>query len=249
MGRVIYEPRGRAREYSPLACNLYRGCSHGCRYCYGPAVSYSTLATWSRNVAPRTGVIEALRHDAAKMRGDKRLVLLCFVCDPYQPIDAEYGLTRQALDILGQHNMKVQVLTKGGMVAARDFDLIRKYGVRFGTTLLFTDDKLRAEWEGNAAPVQSRIEAIRMAHDLGIYTWVSVEPVIDPAEALSVIENLHDSVDYWKIGKLNHMREVEARIDWHAFYKDVTALLRSLKAKFYIKNDLRVFAQAPLSQG
>lgn len=35
---VIYEPRGRAREYAPLACNVYSGCDHGCKYCYAPAV-------------------------------------------------------------------------------------------------------------------------------------------------------------------------------------------------------------------
>lgn len=193
-------------------------------------------------MAPRNGVLDLLSRDASDMAGDRRLVLLCFLCDPYQPADTVHALTRQALEILGEHNMNCQVLTKGGTLASRDFDLMKKHGFRFGTTLLFMNEKLQAEWEPHAAPVHNRIEAIRTAHDLGIYTWVSVEPVIDTAEALAVIESLSDCVDFWKIGKLNHMPKVEAEIDWHAFYQEVTSLLRSLKAKFYIKDDLRAFA-------
>ena len=134
------------------------------------------------------------------------------------------------------------------MAAACDFDLLKQYGFQFGTTLVFTSERLRSYWEPNAATVVSRIEAIRRAHDLGIYTWVSVEPVIDPHEAMSVIEKLYDVVDFWKIGKLNHMRKVEALVDWHMFYENVTALLESFRAKYYIKNDLRAFARQQIQR-
>lgn len=245
MARIIYEPRGRAREYSPLACNLYRGCSHGCKYCFGPSIARTTVAKWSRDAVPRDRVIELLHRDALELSGDSRQVLLCFLCDPYQPIDKEYALTRTALQLLGEHRMRAQVLTKAGTAATRDFDLMKKYRFHFGTTLVFINDGLRAKWEPHAATVEDRIAAIRGAHRRGIYTWVSVEPVIEADQALTVIECLRGAVDFWKIGKLNHMASVEAKTDWARFYRDVTGLLRQIRANFYIKKDLRAFATHP----
>ena len=76
-----------------------------------------------------------------------------------------------------------------------------------------------------AAPIAERIEAIRAARAAGIFTWVSVEPVVDTAEAIEVIETLRDEVDLWKVGKLNHDRQRESAIDWRRFLADVEAAL------------------------
>ena len=242
MPRVIYEPRGRAREYSALACNLYRGCGHGCLYCYAPGVQFTSREKWTTDVAPRKGVIDQIRVDAAGLRGDPRAVLLCFLCDPYQPLDDQQRLTRDALHVLGENKIRVQVLTKGGTRAARDFDLFSRFGFIFGSTILFRDDRLREKWEPFAAPIENRFEAVRAAHGRGISTWVSLEPVIHPNEALKVIKGLHEHVDFWKVGKLNHMPDVEKLIDWGSFYSEVTDLLQSIGAQYYIKNDLTKYS-------
>ena len=57
--RVVYEPKGRAREYSELACNLYRGCVHGCRYCYAPACMRTTGEKWHARAEARPKVDHA----------------------------------------------------------------------------------------------------------------------------------------------------------------------------------------------
>jgi hypothetical protein len=77
---------------------------------------------------------------------------------------------------------------------------------------------------------------------MGIFTWVSVEPVVDPAEAIKVVETLRGEVDLWKIGKLNHDREREASIDWHRFLMDVEAALEG--HHYLIKKDLERFRGA-----
>lgn len=107
-----------------------------------------------------------------------------------------------------------------------------------GSTVLFSDDSLRKKWEPYASSIEERMQVIKEAHRLGIFTWVSLEPVIEAKEALKVIEALHGYVDFWKVGKLNHMASVERRTDWAAFYIDVTKLLLGMGAEYYIKNDL-----------
>jgi len=75
---IIYEPKGRAREYCKLAANLYRGCGHGCRYCYAPAATRADREKFYREPVPRKNVIEELSKDARRFELKfKGPVLLC----------------------------------------------------------------------------------------------------------------------------------------------------------------------------
>lgn len=238
---LIYEPKGRAREYSPLACNLYRGCTHGCRYCYAPGCMRTTSAKWHEGAVARSRVLELFEKDAATLRGDPRKILFSFLSDPYQPLEATEKITRQALGLVRKYNLKSQILTKGGRLVERDFDVMKACGTELGVTLCFVDDAMRREWEPEAASVAERLQLLCNAHVAGLHTWVSLEPVIDPAQALAVIREAHPWVSFWKVGKLNHMKEVESKVDWGRFRRDVEALLKRVKAHYYIKDDLRAF--------
>jgi DNA repair photolyase len=235
--QVIYEPKGPAREYAPLAVNLALTCPHGCRYCYAPATLRTTAAAFHVATWPRDGVLEKLRHDAEllKARGCTDEILLCFLCDPYAP-----GLERTttaALHILAAAGLNATVLTKGGMRARHDFPIMQDAGFRFGTSLSWATDTDRAKWEPFAASVQSRIDALTWAHNAGIKTWLSMEPVIDPAQACALVPLLADVVDEWKIGKWNHAAAAAA-IDWQAFRRDIVRELESVGANDYLKRDL-----------
>jgi DNA repair photolyase len=259
--QAIYEPRGAAREYAPLACNLYRGCVHGCRYCYSPATLRMSREEFHGSSRPRPGILEALEKDARRLVSSRPVgmpyVLLCFTSDPYPPSASGFvapkqddwlrgtsppapndsSTTRRALEILAAHDVPVEVLTKAGTRAARDFDLLATMRAAFATTLLFTDDRDRAEWEPNAAPVEDRIEAIREAHRRSIPTWVSVEPIIDPKQALALIETLSDIVDEWRIGKLNH-HPLAATIDWAAWAPRLLDAAQASGRRYMIKDAL-----------
>ena len=238
MGQIIYEPKGPALEYSPLACNLWLSCTHKCTYCFGPAVLHKKPEEFFIEAPARKDILKKLEADCIEMQGDPRPVLLCFVCDAFQPHDAGPAVTRQALEIMEQYHMTAQILTKGGTRAARDFDILRRNKWKFGTTLLLSEPDSRKEWEPGAASIIDRIRAICLAHEMGIFTWVSVEPVVDPDQALKVIEALEalKVVDSWKIGKLNHRKEREMKIDWSKFLRDVRSLLKD--RPYYIKTDL-----------
>lgn len=237
---VIYEPRGRAKEYAPLACNLYMGCTHGCSYCYAPGCMRKTSRSWHECAVPRKNVLALFEKDAKALSGDPRRVLFCFLSDPYQPLERTEKLTHQGIRIAHKHNVKIDILTKGDTaLIARDLPLMKLAGVHLGITLSFINDDSRKEWEPYASSVENRLAILKKAHNAGIYTWVSMEPVIKPDEALEVIRRAHTYVDFWKVGKLNHNKAVEATVDWRKFRKDAEMLLKSVRAEYYIKDDLR----------
>ena len=170
----IYTPKGRALEYSSLALNLYTGCLHGCRYCYGPGVFRRKKKEFFTDVKPRENLLEKLEIQCKKIKGDPRDVLLCFGSDPYQPLTPSLDITREALLILEKYEMRVQVLTKGGMRAARDFDILKRNDWKFGSTIMIYDDvALRCQWEPASPKIENRIIAITEAKRQGIYTWIS----------------------------------------------------------------------------
>lgn len=240
-GLVIYEPKGRALEYAPLALNLYKGCGHGCVYCYAPKASYNVNDF--HNPIPRPNIIQRLAKDAPQAAANAPIgdVLLCFTCDPYQPIDTEYQLTRQAIKILHENNLSVTILTKGGKRAERDFDLLTpSESDSFAVTLTFLSEQPSLKWEPRAAIPEERIASLKRAHNLGIKTWVSLEPVIDPDETIEIIKQTHAFVDLYKVGKMNY-HSIEESIDWSKFLRNVKTVLEARGCEYYIKKDLRVY--------
>ena len=235
---VIYETSGAAREYTHLAINTYHGCRFACKYCYAPAIARKSMAEWCKNPQPKANILQRIEADAKKMYGDPRPILLCFTSDPYQ--DAESAeLTRKTLLILEKYKLTATVLTKAGMNAVQDFDILKRNGWEFGTTLSYVSGSIQKEWEPYSAHPADRVDAIMKAHSMGIKTWVSVEPVMDTSEALKMIYTTERVVDFWKIGKMNHRK---LNIDWKKFHDDAVVLLDSLGAKYYIKKELAAFA-------
>ncbi len=245
---TIYEPKGKAFEYAPLALNLYTGCAHACRYCYAPSIMRQSLAVFAENPHPRPGIIEALKAEVCRRQPDDRPVLLCFLSDPYQPCEAEHRVTRQAIIILGEAGFKMRVLTKGTQLAMRDADLFIKYGVDLGATLVFDNDTDRQQWEPNATPTAARLAGLEAHKFAGGRTWASLEPVMDPAQTLEIMYKGKGIVDVWKIGKLNHDRSREAEIDWPEFLHRALANLARWETAYYIKDDLWRFATAEVRE-
>jgi len=237
MFRPIYEPRTKAKEYCDLAVNIYTGCNHGCIYCYArmmfkrfhPGEDFA-------DVKPRDGIVEAVKNQLSGGKYKDKKIMLCFMCDPY-PANIDTIPTREVIKAIKDVGDYVSVLTKGGMRAARDFDLYGE-GDSFGSTLTFADADKSLEWEPKAAEPLGRIQAIVEAHERGIKTWVSLEPVIKTQDAINFVHDLHRHVDLWKIGRWNYDLRAE-KIDWGRFGRNIESILKILKCNYYIKEDLR----------
>ena len=244
---VIYETRGRAKEFCPLAINLYSGCGHRCTYCYGPDVIRRNRQDWYDRPVPRLSTLDIQRSAARWMRDIPRLtevggdlwrqtILLCFVTDPYQPIEEEWKLTRQTIKILHTHGFPVTILTKAGPLAQRDFDLLGPADT-FATTLTTTNAMPSIRWEPRAGLPGTRLHNLWSAKNAGIQTWASLEPVIDPDWTYTLIHEAHTLVSHFKIGTMNYAQPNRS-IDWKDFATRVQILCDKLGVGYYIKKDL-----------
>lgn len=236
----IYEPTGRAREYSPLALNYFRGCTHNCLYCYVPKmfVRYNVNYDHTHCVAPEESGYLSLENSAKKLQGCNKQILLSFTGDPYCGIETD--CTTKVLQILNKHNHKVAILTKGGKRCLKDIELFQQFGerIKVGATLTFDNEKDSLEWESGAATPAERMEALKILNKKGIKTWVSLEPVIVPEQALNLLTQVAPYVDHVKIGKLNNYKGIDKDVDWSRFLEDAVTLCRKLDLKFYIKKSL-----------
>ena len=239
MAKIIYEPSGKAKEYCDLAVNLYKGCSHACKYCYAPSATFTSREDFNNHQEPRKNIIEKLRVDAQNNQGNGDHVLLSFTSDAYQHLDQELQLTRQAIKILKENGYNIVILSKAGKRAERDFDLLDNNDF-VGTTLTCDNEKDSLKWEPRAAIPKERIEMIKKAKNKGFGTWVSLEPVIYPEQSLNLIDITKDFVDLFKVGKLNYNKKAN-EINWTDFAHDAIDKLKRYDKQYYIKKDLREY--------
>ena len=239
---IIYEPKGKAREYSPLSANFYSGCNHGCLYCYAPGIRRMSRDQYLDEV-PRRNALQEFERDCKKNYGTDKAVLFCFMTDPYNILEKELAITREGLKIALKNKIPVQVLTKSSLVL-RDIDVMKKFGtsINVGMTLTCSKESTQHEWEPNASTPDERINTIRRLKEVNIPTWASFEPVYKPDESIEMIKRSLPYVDMYKVGKINNYRDVDKGIDWDDFLGEAITILRANNKKVYIKHDLRLAA-------
>jgi DNA repair photolyase len=245
---VLYTPSGRAGEYANhgYAVNLYDGCSHKCAYCYVPQVLHRTRELFHFKVEPRNNILQRLEKDLSKVGILDEPIFLCFTCDPY-PANTDATTTREALKLIKASGNNVRILTKGNN-AYSDFDLLDNND-EFGVTLTFDNMFDSREWEPGVHSPYSRTEALRLANQLGIKTWASFEPVIEPEQTLRLAKCISHYCDLMKFGKLNHAnrlpesyKDLVWHIDWKKFALDVIALMQEIGYTNYVlKEDLKAY--------
>ena len=227
----IYKPKG-AAEYGDYAVNIYIGCPHRCYYCFAPQVLHREWEAFHSRVEPRKDIVRELRQQLEREQIIGQLVHLCFTCDPY-PVRYGTATTREVIQALKEYGNHIQILTKGD--GSRDFDLLDDedwYGVTISC-----DDPMAETAEPGAVSPESRLYDLEKAKCKGINTWVSFEPVLDPAAVLDCIKGCAYFIDRVKIGKLNYH---PSDIDWAKFGRGAVAACREMDLDYYIKSSLRV---------
>lgn len=240
---AIYEPKGRAREYSPLALNYFKGCDHGCKYCYVPPMMSRFNSEYRHSVVNIEVDYKAIESSARKFQGCNKQILFSFTTDPYTIL--ENGQTKRVLEILNFYGHKVAILTKGGSKVLKDIETFKLFGdrIKIGQSLTFDNDIDSNIWEVKAALPNDRIFALEYLASEGIKTWASFEPTIIPEQSISLLNKVVKFIDHVRIGKINNYKGIDKGIDWAKFIEDSVMVLRNanMNDRFYIKNDLAIY--------
>lgn len=241
--KVIYKPKGKAGEYCDgYAANLYRGCGHKCTYCYAPRVLHMKSDEFFNDPKPRKDILENHFADIDKMvaEGDIQEVFLCFTCDPLQPIEGTEEITERAIRHMEKMGVPYRILTKAGYQQAKDYLLyfMSPDLATIGSTLVFCKDKHSERFEPGAPVTSDRLNLLWQAHRLKFKTWVSLEPVWTPTDAIALIKRTHEFVDEFRIGKLNYHPQSK-NVDWVKFAREISDFCDDLGVKYTLKEDLR----------
>jgi DNA repair photolyase len=160
---------GSSSEYT---ANFYRGCTHGCIYCYAPSLIHDERK-WGTYVDVKVNAPQVL--DKELKHSQKAVVFLSSASDPYQPIEAKYKITRRCLEILLNYDFPISILTRSPLVL-RDIDILKKFRwARVGFSISTVSDRF---YEPGVPLLIGRLEALRKLHDQGITTWVSLAPIV-----------------------------------------------------------------------
>lgn len=164
-----------AAEYN---MNIYRGCSHGCIYCFARG-AYYRIEEFDR-VRSKKDALRIIRDDL--QRKIKRGVITTGgMSDPYNPREAEFLLTRHALELVNAFAFGICILTKSDLVT-RDIDILKDIKTHSPAVVAFSitcgDDTLCKQIEPHVAATSERFAAIKQLSDNGIMAGVLLDPVI-----------------------------------------------------------------------
>lgn len=181
--------------------NAYRGCEHGCSYCFArPSHAYLGLSPGidfeTRLFAKPTAAV-LLEKELANPGYRPRTLAIGTNTDPYQPIEREHRITREVLEVLDRTSHPVGIVTKSHLVT-RDLDILSSLAkrglVRVALSITTLDGKLARAMEPRASTPKKRLDAIRQLHDAGVPTSVMVAPIIpalNDSEIESILEQAH----------------------------------------------------------
>jgi DNA repair photolyase len=165
--------------------NPYRGCEHGCIYCYARPtheyLGFSAGLDFETKIMVKANAPELLRAELSAAKWRPQIIVMSGVTDCYQPVERQLKLTRRCLEVLLEFRNPVAIITKNFLVT-RDIDLLAelsKYNCASVTVSVTTlDPKLRNVMEPRTSPPIARLNTIRKLSEAGIPVSVNVAPII-----------------------------------------------------------------------
>ena len=182
--------------------NPYVGCQHACSYCYARFMKRFSghKEPWGQFVDAKINAADLLRAEINKKKRAK--VWISGVCDPYQPLERKYELTRKCLEILAQNDWPVVIQTRSPMVL-RDIDILKEARYfEVGFSITTADDGIRKLFEPSAPPIMERLRALDELHRSRIKTYAMIAPMLPGAEDLA--DYLKGKVDYILVDRMNY---------------------------------------------
>jgi DNA repair photolyase len=182
--------------------NPYVGCQHACSYCYARFMKRFSghREPWGEFVDVKINAAELLlREIQRKKQGN---VWVSGVCDPYQPLEAKYRLTRQCLEILIRNDWPVVIQTRAPLVL-RDLDILKEaQSLQVGLSIPTANDDIRKIFEPEAPSIAERLRTVAELRRHGLTTYVMIAPLLP--DAVKLVGLLEGKVDYILVDRLNY---------------------------------------------
>jgi DNA repair photolyase len=165
--------------------NPYRGCFHGCGYCYARSShqywGFGAGTDFDRKIVVKTNAPEKLRDEFLRPSWKGEMIAFSGNTDCYQPLEAVYRITRRCLEVCREFRNPVGVITKGALIR-RDVDLLgamsRETEVSVTLSIPFADDAAGRAIEPGASLPSQRFETLKILSDAGLRTGIAIAPVI-----------------------------------------------------------------------
>lgn len=190
--------------------NPYTGCEVGCVYCYAALF----MRRYSGHSEPWGEFVDAKVNAPALLakqilRAKRGEIWFSSVCDPYQPLEERYALTRRSLEVLAGRDVPVEIQTKSARVR-RDLDVIRRIpDVQVGFTITTEDETIARMFEPRASPVRERVEVLREFKAAGVRTFAMAGPLL-PGNPERLAAQLAGAVDRVIVDRMNYVPAVRA---------------------------------------
>jgi DNA repair photolyase len=220
--------------------NPYTGCQVGCVYCYAALF----MRRYSGHSEPWGAFVDVKINGPALLarqivKAKRGTIWFGSVCDPYQPLEERYAVTRKSLEVLIGRDFPVEIQTKSARVR-RDIDLIRRIpDVEVGFTIATEDETIARQFEPNASPLRERIEALKEFKAAGVRTFAFAGPLL-PGNPERLASKLAGAADRVLIDRMNYVPAVREYYARHglldalsdAFFKrQAIRLARALRAR------------------
>lgn len=165
--------------------NPYRGCRHACRYCYARSThqfwGMDAGADFERQIFAKVNAAAVLRRELSRPRWPGEPIAIGTASDPYEPAEAQYGLTRQILEVLAEFGNPASITTKGTL-ARRDVDVLRRLNEAAGVQVVFSvgsvDEQVWRQTEPGAPHPMARLEAMQYLVEHGVPAGVLAAPLL-----------------------------------------------------------------------
>lgn len=214
--------------------NPYFGCTHACSFCYARFMLkfHKSEFAWGEFVEPKINIPDVLAGQAKKTHEKK--ILFSSVTDCYQPVEADFCITRRCLEILSGSGAHVSILTKSA-IAQRDANLVKRFGeFTFGMSVSYHSDNLRVCFEKGTATIDERVETLTKMKEAGAKTWLFVSPYLPGITNIGLIlEKFYKSVNSFSVEAIN------------LYPSTIRGLSESLKAAGIDYEDFKRLAKNP----
>ncbi len=179
-----------ARNDSPdlsfdQSINPYRGCEHGCSYCYArpthALLGHSAGLDFETRLYAKTNAAELLEAEFQRRSYKPKTIALGAVTDGYQPIERTHQVSRRLLEVMDRYSHPVGIVTKSALVV-RDIDILSRLAqrrlVKVALSVTTLDREVARRMEPRAATPRRRLDAMRQLSDAGVPVTVMVAPIV-----------------------------------------------------------------------